>query len=654
MKLHYETLKPKKKLKCTPSSNFYTFDIETRDGLKGSSFFSASLSSSDKRAELFTSLEELTYYILSRKKNMKIYVHNLDFDLRFLAQICIENDNLYYNRFGNSKTICFIVNHKINDKKTIQLKFIDSLQFLFKSQEICEKIFNVDKELTKIDCSDLFNIKFKFWSNKDKDKVKEHNKNDTKALWQIMKKLRTIVYETFGINFNNYISISSLALDCWRTTLKEDILNPFLTSTCEKNEEKQFFFNEHKYRYIRNSYFGGRNEFIRNKKDTEEMFYYNDYHSHYPAQMLKFFPSGRIHHVLFTEDYETNIQIFKQTSKNYFGIYHINIINESTETIQLLHAKTNRLIFPIGKWSGYYTNIEIEKALQLGYKISFNSGYFFEHKVKIFKKFITKLYKIKETSEKTNPSLYLFSKICMNSLYGKFAQKREMKQKRYETFDSYNEGIKRFNEILLLHPEAYFKTIDSKAIISYDEIEICQKVYQLPHLSSFTTSYGRIQLFEDLELAKFENVLYMDTDSLLTNQQGYNNLKNRFNDKIGYLGVEWKSNNVYIFTEKAYMYYDLELNKIVLKVKGLNRYYINSELEKIKEIPSFEQIRTIVEKDLKKGFKGFKKYNNVRSSLIRHGNCLSYNEVLKKFTLLRNKRKFISDTKSEVFKIDKL
>ena len=58
-------------------------------------------------------------------------------------------------------------------------------------------------------------------------------------------------------------------------------------------------------------------------------------------------------------------------------------------------------------------------------------------------------------------------------------------------------------------------------------------------ISSFITSYSRMLLIKYLKQAKRENVYYMDTDSLITNKEGYTNLINEIDTyQLGKLKLE--------------------------------------------------------------------------------------------------------------------
>jgi len=60
----------------------------------------------------------------------------------------------------------------------------------------------------------------------------------------------------------------------------------------------------------------------------------------------------------------------------------------------------------------------MNKYKEYGYTFEIIKGYSF-NRANLFKEFIKELYKIKESTEKSDP-MYLISKLLMNSLYGRF------------------------------------------------------------------------------------------------------------------------------------------------------------------------------------------------------------------------------------------
>jgi len=74
-----------------------------------------------------------------------------------------------------------------------------------------------------------------------------------------------------------------------------------------------------------------------------------------------------------------------------------------------------------------------------------------------------------------------------------------------------------------------------------------------PAIASHITAYARMYLWELMKAAGLENVYYVDTDSLMVNEEGFEALRPRIDpSKLGALKVEWESDEVVINGLKDY------------------------------------------------------------------------------------------------------
>ena len=160
--------------------------------------------------------------------------------------------------------------------------------------------------------------------------------------------------------------------------------------------------------------------------------------------------------------------------------------------------------------------------------------------------------------------MYLLSKLMLNSLYGKFALNPHIRSK-----------IPFYNK---LKKKVQFKLGDE---------EIRDGIY-LP-VGAFITSYARIRMINFINLVGWDNVLYMDTDSLHIIGNAKIKLEEAdyiHDTKLGYLKLEDIAYAERVLSPKKYAYYGLVLKK-------------NNEMFKVKcaglpaegqeEIESFDQ-----------------------------------------------------------------
>ena len=72
--------------------------------------------------------------------------------------------------------------------------------------------------------------------------------------------------------------------------------------------------------------------------------------------------------------------------------------------------------------SGVYNSVDIENALNCGYKVTIIEGYYWENTAKLFLSYIEFLYKFKKEARK-GTAQYTLAKLMMNGLYGKTIQR---------------------------------------------------------------------------------------------------------------------------------------------------------------------------------------------------------------------------------------
>lgn len=81
----------------------------------------------------------------------------------------------------------------------------------------------------------------------------------------------------------------------------------------------------------------------------------------------------------------------------------------------LLPVRNNEaLVFPKGKWSGWYFSEELKYASRYSYKIKLIKGYNFNRVTNVFDTFVDRLYLIK--SNKNNIPASQTAKLLLNSL----------------------------------------------------------------------------------------------------------------------------------------------------------------------------------------------------------------------------------------------
>jgi hypothetical protein len=230
---------------------------------------------------------------------------------------------------------------------------------------------------------------------------------------------------------------------------------------------------------LRLAYKGGRCEsWIRGTPDRKIFAY--DVVSLYPSVMLeKPFPIGK-----------NGLQEKSNIDLSHDGIALCTIKQDAE--IPFLCTKTIcsdgfiRLLFPNGIFQSWFTYPELRyfSVKRLGKILSVEKAYETKGSKFYFKDFITEFFDLKQNDKEHAD----FWKLCMNSLYGKFAQ------------DAHS-------------PELEIKA-DSSIVAS--ELPISKRRNFLTNIlvSAYITAFSRIKMYNYYEQIGAENLVYTDTDSI--------------------------------------------------------------------------------------------------------------------------------------------
>ena len=307
----------------------------------------------------------------------------------------------------------------------------------------------------------------------------------------------------------------------------------------------------------RDSFFGGRVGGYKLFRETEsdEKIEYVDFTSLYPyVNKTKVYPTG--HPTIVRENFEH--------ISNYFGLIKCKVLAPANLYHPVLPVRAKgKLFFPLCKqcvmdnssecrhseeersfW-GTFTTIEVGKALEKGYKIlEIHEVWHFENTSNsLFSEYVNYFLRLKQESSGfpewvrtpedqgryideynnhegillrkdkivKNPGLRAFAKLCLNSLWGRFAMRTDRVMTEFIT-----------------DPLQFYKRINGADIDMHDlcliNNELVELVYKRKHeyeveskvtnlfIEIFTTAWARLELYNLLDLIG-ENVLYVDTDS---------------------------------------------------------------------------------------------------------------------------------------------
>lgn len=184
------------------------------------------------------------------------------------------------------------------------------------------------------------------------------------------------------------------------------------------------------------------------------------------------------------------------------------------------------------------------------------TAYVFSSTNKLFKGFVDYMSAKKieyDKEHKNDPFKRSMYKLVLNNLYGKFGERRE-KETLYKQLD--NNGH-------------WLNTGDSEEF-SYIKEKIGKYFY--PPIALFVTSFARIKMIGFINLINWNNVLYMDTDSIHTFSSKAKSIleKNNCidNSELGKLKLEEECFAEKTLSPKKYSYYDTD-NNFKVKCAGL-------------------------------------------------------------------------------------
>lgn len=513
--------------------DFIGFDVETYGD--ENLFYMGGLYYYIKGKETFKSFynkQEMIDFMLTDKFKGKYFVAtNLGFDLTATFFNTKEWNSL--NILESGSNIIYADYTFENSNKKGKIKYIDTMNYAPFSVEVLGSILKIPK-LEKPKALGLIPQ-----NEEEKQELEIYNKRDCEISCLFMYFLQDGIKESGG---NLKITIASTSFDIWRRN--------FLNTTLYKEELNYNFKGKNIKEFIFKGYYGGRTEVY--KKGSFQNVYYYDINSLYPSVMLKGFPLPQS-----IKEVPIKHEIY---IKNYHGVTECSIECPKMDKPFLPYRdiEKNKLLFPYGKFRGTWNNCELKKALELGYKIhKIHKQIIYTETFFPFKNFVEYFYKLRMKYKKENNPMELVTKLILNSLYGKFGQKK-IKEFRIIDLNTYDGNYEDLEKEV---GDNY--TIKNNTMIINEEVDYDGKnVY--PILASYVTSYARLLMYDYINT---KNVIYTDTDSIFTSEK-LENTSLDLGDMKEEKGSPFK--NTYFVKPKFY-FLEEENGKTTTKIKGLSR-----------------------------------------------------------------------------------
>ena len=641
---YFKTIKKESRIK----DKIITMDLETRvinniitpyccsiyDGVNLSSFFLTNFKNKEEMLKTaFKSLFKRKY------KGVNVYFHNFGkFDMIFLFNLLSEfecgmdilfngNTTSFINfklYFSNSKyyylnirdSFLLLPSSLKTLAKNMQLKegksifphrFVNTVSLDYEGKVPSFEFFD---DISKDEYTSYLSSCDSTWNLK-KEAIK-YCEQDVKVLYNVIIEFNKDIFLKNRINAINYSTLPSLSLAIYKSNYLEE----------EKFKIPKITGNI--YDFINKSYFGGHVDVYKpfNKVCNINKVYRYDVNSLYPFVMANFFmPVGQ------GLEFEGNIFEYE---KDPFGFFEV--IVETTKDLKhpILPFRSedkkygNRTIYPLGKWKGVYFSEELKNAEKYGYKYKVIRGILFEKEI-IFSEFVKDFYEQKLKHDKTS-SLYMESKLILNSLYGKFGMSPyKDKHKIFKNLE-FNEFLDKINikDVISLQKD--------KQLVTYKELNTEVETLYSPDISigisSAITSYARIHMSQFKNNSEFQ-ILYTDTDSIDISTP----LKSEFVGKeLGKMKLEGIFDKTIYLGPKVYKCVS-NLENLV-KIKGFKNKDKNINLEPL--LYKYEKLLLVHEK-------WYKDLNNSEIKIIEEIYTLMVNS--KKRILVYNENDFLVDTK---------
>lgn len=466
-----------------------------------------------KSWSFFDNTKNLNEYIegkTQQKQVLWVFGHNIYFDLQ-------SSDFYYYfTRWGwvldftYTEGITFILVIKKNKKV---LKLISTTNYFSYSLAVMGKIIGRKKlDIDFEKCSD--------------DELKIYCKRDVEILVEFMEKFFEFLENNDLGSF--CLTKASQAMMAFR--------HRFMKHQIGVHEAQEVIELE------RNSYLGGRVEAFKIGKVFGWPFISLDINSMYPYVMKNNFVPTKL--IGFREDitieklrelvtvFCVTAEVFVQTNKPIYGI-----------------KRNGKLIFPTGRFKAYLNTGGVIEALKRSHIIKIMKVAIYE-RAKIFADYVDFFYSSRYKYKKEGNQVFeTLSKYMLNSLYGKFGQKKPITTEKEDiTFDGYYR--KEVFDLKTKEMEIETKLFNKKIIVFGKENSKSSFVSVAAHI----TEYARLLLYKIMEEVGLNRILYVDTDSIKIRKKYLGKVKHKIdNSELGALKVEYEFNKFSIRSCKDYI-----------------------------------------------------------------------------------------------------
>jgi len=300
----------------------------------------------------------------------------------------------------------------------------------------------------------------------------------------------------------------------------------------------------------REAYGGGMVRVFKVGEFTDGPFYKLDVNSMYPSVMHDYvYPRRLVRHAT-----APTLQGLSKALRVGCVIARCTV-NPSEPVYRYRHK--GKIIYPCFEFTGTFTTPELQRLLNTGSILEVHEMAVYAAEP-LFVDYVNYFWELRRKAKQEDNRVYdQLAKQMMNSLYGKFGV-RGGGFERYPDYDDNpagqvwtemdREGLIR--KYFVLGGKVYRETLEGTGYNAFVAI------------AAHVTAYARLRLWNFVQIAGEKNVYYTDTDSLIVNQAGYENLNDYIiPSALGFLKVEKISQTLAVYSRKDYVMGD----EVVLK-----------------------------------------------------------------------------------------
>ena len=470
--------------------------------------------------------------LAEKHKHLYVFAHNMGFDLRVLYAFKLLSAIGWDSEPPIINNMVFIYTCSKNKNK---ISFIDTANLGVRSVDQLGKDMGYDK--LEVDFNTVSDEELLTYCIRD-----------------------TEILERFVLEYIRFIMEHELG--AFKVTLASQALTGFRTRFMD--ESIWIHCNLGAINLERDAYYGGRTEAFRLGYIGEQKYYYIDVNSMYPYvmthrpmpfQLLK--PSDKAYNHPIEENVKDLYVIADVTINTDMNDYPLRLTNKDTEYNKLKNphnleypdSTSKRLIFPTGQFRTTLHLAELQQAVKHGHIVEVHRKALYTTN-NPFDDYVKHFYDAKNKyGLEGNKTWRTIAKLFLNSLYGKFGQLQPHRQNQGKQTEYAYTRIHIHDSIKEIHYQELYWNYEK--IIEYKQGETA---FSNAAISGAITAYARMYLNDTRRLAGIENVYYMDTDSMIVNQEGFDNISHLIDsEKIGRWDIERTSRRLIIHGNKDYV-----------------------------------------------------------------------------------------------------